>query len=135
VTAPERNEQLIRRGYAAFNAEGVSAAAELLFDPEVEYADDAVWPGGGTHKGRAAVVARFEEVAESLGVTQAAVERVVARGDRLAWTVRFSGRSPSADVPNEHTWGYVGRIARGKVVRFRACYDPQEALDALEREA
>jgi ketosteroid isomerase-like protein len=62
------------------------------------------------------------------------VERVVSTGDEVAWVVRATGRSPGADVPNDHRWGYIGRIAGGKLVHFRAYYDAEEALKAAGRE-
>ena len=73
-------EQLIRRLYAHWNAEGIRAAAELFFDAQLDYSDAAAWPGGGTHHGRPAVIARFEEVVEVLGLREAVVERVIQIG-------------------------------------------------------
>jgi hypothetical protein len=67
----ESTEQFIRRMYERWNAEGINAMAEDFFDPDVEYHDDTVWPGGGTHIGRPAVVARFEEAVTTLGLKQA----------------------------------------------------------------
>lgn len=128
-------EQFIRRMYARWNAEGVRAMAETFFDAQVEYRDDAAWPGGGTHCGLPAVVARFEEVVEVLGLREAVVEKVIHRGDEVAWVIRSSGRSPGADVPNAHTWGYTGRIEGGKLVRFDAYYDADQALEAMGRSA
>ena len=133
--AQENAEQFIRRMYERFNAEGVGAAAEDFFDAEVEYHDDAVWPGGGAHIGRHDVSARFEEVIEVLGIREAVVERVADHGEEVAWVIRAIGRSPGADAPNDHTWGYVGRIAGGKLVYFRAYYHPEEAFQGVARGA
>jgi ketosteroid isomerase-like protein len=127
----ENAEQLIRRLYDRWNADGIGTAAEDFLDADVEYHDDNVWPGGGGHKGRPAVIARFEEAVATLGLRKAAVERVIDAGDQVAWVIRTAGRSPGADVPNEHTWGYVGRIAGGKLVYFRAYYNADEALKAV----
>jgi ketosteroid isomerase-like protein len=123
-------DQFVRDMYAAFVSEGLPAATARFMDDQVEYADDPRWPGGGTHHGREAVVARFEEVAEVLGIVAADVERVVEAGDQVAWIVRFSGQSPREGVPNDHRWGYVGRISDARLVSFRAYYDPAEAFAA-----
>jgi ketosteroid isomerase-like protein len=123
-------EQFILDMYAAFVSEGLAEASVRFMAEGVEYADDPRWPGGGTHYGRDAVVARFEEVAEVLGIVDAGVERVVDTGGHVAWIVRFSGRSPREGVPNDHRWGYVGRMAEGRLVSFRAYYDPAEAFAA-----
>jgi predicted SnoaL-like aldol condensation-catalyzing enzyme len=84
----------------------------------------------GPHKGRDTVVARFEEVVEVLGITHLAVERVVDNGDVIACVTRASGQTPGGYVPNHHVWGYVERVARGRLIHFRAYYDAAEALQA-----
>jgi hypothetical protein len=128
---PQSAEQLFRRMAERFNADGIGAMGEEFFDAQVEYHDDAVWPGGGAHIGRPAVVARFEEVIEVLGIRELALDRVVEGGEQLAWVLRASGQSPGADVPNEHRWGYTGRIVGGKLAYFRAYYNAEEALEAI----
>jgi hypothetical protein len=59
------------------------------------------------------------------------VERVVDPGEEVAWVIRASGRSQGSDVPNDHRWGYVGRIAGGKLVYFRVYHNAEEALEAV----
>jgi ketosteroid isomerase-like protein len=130
----ESPEQFIRRLYERWTADGIRAAAEDCFDAQIEYHDDAVWPGGGAHRGRSAVISRFEEVIEVLGISEAVVERVIDTGDEVAWVIRVTGRSPGADVPNDHRWGYVGRIAGGRLLCFRAYYEAEEALEAVARQ-
>lgn len=124
-------EQFIGRLTAAFNEEGIRAVARDFLDAEVEYHDDPAWPGGGAHKGRDAVVARFEEVVEVLGIRHLNVERVVNSGEVIAWVTRASGQTPGGDVPNYHVWGYVGRLAGERLVYFRAYYDAEEALQTV----
>jgi ketosteroid isomerase-like protein len=127
----ESSEQFIHRFYERWNAEGIGSTAEDFFDARVEYHDDTVWPGGGAHNGRPAVTARFQEVVNTLGLMEAVVERVVDNGSEVGWIIRTTGRSPGADVPNDHRWGYVGRIAGGKLVYFRAYYHAEEALEVV----
>jgi hypothetical protein len=124
-------EQFIGGLSAAFNEEGIRAVARDFWDAEVEYHDDPAWPGGGAHTGRDAVVARFEEVVDVLGITHLAVQRVVDNGELIAWVTRASGQTPGGDVPNYHVWGYVGRLAGAKLVYFGAYYDAEEALQAV----
>jgi len=81
-------------------------------------------------RGREAVVLRFKEVIEVLGIDEVKVERVVDTGNEVAGVIQAVGRSPGADVPNAHTWRYAGCIADGKFVYFRAYYDAAEALTA-----
>jgi ketosteroid isomerase-like protein len=127
----ENVERFVQRMYDTFNVEGVGAA-ERFWDAQVEYHDDPQWPGGSAHHGRDAVAARFLEVIQVLGIEKATVERVVEAGDdELAWIVRYSGRSTGEGVPNDHTWGYVGRISNGRLIYFRAYYQPAQALEAV----
>src|SRR5438270_8184831 len=127
----ENVEQLIRRLYDRWNTEGIRAIADEFFDAQVEYRDDTVWPGGGTHIGRSAVIARFREVIDVLGISESVVERVADAGQHVVWVIRATGRSPGAHVPHEHTWGYVGRIEAGKLVYFQAYHRAEEALKAV----
>jgi len=128
----ENAQQFIHRLYERWNTEGIRSIAEDFFDARIVYHDDAVWPGGGVHNGRPAMIARFREVVETLGVTESVVERVVETKDGVAWVIRATGRSPGAEVPHDHRWGYVGRIDGGKLVYFRAYYDADDALRAVE---
>jgi ketosteroid isomerase-like protein len=130
-SAVESPEAFVRRMFRCLNADGIKAVAERFFDADVEYQDDAAWPGGGVHVGRAAVIARFEEVIEVLGIHDVGVERVVDAGNQLAWVITASGQSTVAEVPNDHRWGYVGRITDGKLAYFRAYYDADAAIAAV----
>ncbi len=125
------HEELVRHSFDVFNERGLDSAVDRFWHPDVVYHEAPDFPGAGTFRGSAAVLARFAEYVELLGTTRADVERVVARGDRAAWTVRFSGRSREG-VPNSHTWGYVGQIADGLVTEVRAYYEPDDAFRALE---
>jgi ketosteroid isomerase-like protein len=126
-------EEQIHRTYELFNEHGGFEAVEELWHPDIEYHEAFDWPGAGTYRGREAVRARFTEYLEALGIVRADLDRVVGSGDRLAWTVRFEGRS-AAGVPNAHTWGYIGRFEDGLLVRCWAYYAASEALDELQRE-
>jgi ketosteroid isomerase-like protein len=128
----ETAQQFIHRLYERWNAEGIRSIAEDFFDARVVYHDDAVWPGGGVHNGRSAMIARFTEVIETLGVTESMVECVVETEDAVAWVIRAAGRSPGAELPHDHRWGYVGRIDGGRLVCFRAYYDADDALRAVK---
>jgi ketosteroid isomerase-like protein len=126
-------EKMVRRVNTAFNKKGIEgwrAALEDWYDPDIDYQDAGVWPGGGAHHGRAAVIAHFEGLIEAMGMSEVSAERFVERGEWHAWISRVAGRSPGAGVPHEHRW--VGRVVGGRLVYLRAYYDAQEALDALQ---
>jgi hypothetical protein len=75
-SSAESAEAFVRRVFQRLNADGIQAMAEEFFDPQIEYYDDAAWPGGGAQ-------------------------------------------------------GYVGRVADGRLVYFRAYYDAAAAIEAV----
>ena len=79
------------------------------------------------------VRAKFAEYVELLGSALAEVDQVIAQGDRVALTVRFSGNSAEG-VPNSHLWGYVSRLEDGLVAEVNSYHDAGQAIAALESE-
>ena len=126
-------EELIRHTFDVFNEHGFDSSVAEFWHPDAVYHEAPDVPGAGTFRGRAAVLERFAEYVDLLGTTRAEVERVATRGDTVAWTVRFTGRS-SEGVPNSHTWGYVSRIVDGLVTETQAYYHAEDAFRALEAE-
>jgi ketosteroid isomerase-like protein len=133
---PRSAQQLIRRMNAALNRGAIAdwrAAARDFYAADIEYHDSGAWPGAGTYHDREAVIARFEGIMEDLGLVNVVLERIVERGEQIAWVTLVSGRSRGADVPHEHRWGWRGRFVDGKLVYLRAYYDADEALAGLEQ--
>ena len=122
---------------AEFAAESAKAYAERGLDGLAEgwhadlvYEEDPLWPGAGTFRGRAAVVARFREYEEQLGPGVAAIERVAERRNGLVVIWRHAGVTTGAGVPFEHRWAWLLRMRDGKTVHIRAYFDPDQALQA-----
>jgi ketosteroid isomerase-like protein len=122
-------EEVVRRAFDAFNERGLEAATPF-WHPNIHYHEAPDFPGAGSYHGRDAVEERFAEYVELLGTTRTEVDQAVVRGDRIAFTVRFSGRSAEG-VPNSHTWGYVARLEDGMLAEVHAYYDAAEALAAV----
>jgi ketosteroid isomerase-like protein len=104
--------------------------AERWWHPEIEYREDPRWPGASTYRGREEVVAAWNGYLEIFGEVNMQPEEVIDAGDELVALVRVSGVSKGADVPVDHTWGYVCRIRDGQLAYQRAYWDPDEALAA-----
>ena len=96
----ENPQQVIQGMYDAYNSDGLKAAGSFLH-PQVEYRDDPRWPGGGVHQGRDAVIARFQEVIDALGLQGARLHRVVEARGQTVWVVAYFGQSSGAGVPND----------------------------------
>jgi ketosteroid isomerase-like protein len=104
--------------------------AERWWHPEITYEEDPRWPGAGTYRGRDEVAAAWNGYLEIFGEVNIKLERILDAGDEVVVLVRVSGVSKGADVPVDHTWGYVSRIRDGQLAYQRAYWDPDEALAA-----
>lgn len=131
----QENVDLVRRAFGA-GLPSLEDTAQTCWHPDVEYVEDPRWPGASRYRGRDAVLRCFQSYMEVLGpaeggeVGEVSLERVVDAGERLVPFVRFRGRSP-AGVPHEHLWAYVVEVRDGRIVYFRAFYEPEEALEAV----
>ncbi|MGA8219708.1 MAG: nuclear transport factor 2 family protein [Solirubrobacterales bacterium] len=125
--------EILARMWEEFAGSGPSTDfagfVERWWHPDLVYEEDPRWPGAATYEGRDDARAAFEGYREVLGDPELSVERVVEAGGRIVALVRFVGRSPGADVPWDHVWGYDCRIRDGKLIHLRAYWDPQEALE------
>jgi ketosteroid isomerase-like protein len=120
-----------REAWEAFVTAGdPEALARVMprWDPDVEYVEDPRWPGAGTVRGVDAVAERFAEYQDIIGHdVELILEGVRETPAGLVSLVRVRGTSAS-DVPFDHLWAYRFRMHEGKVVWFRAYFDPAEAL-------
>jgi ketosteroid isomerase-like protein len=106
-----------------------AALTERWFHPDVEYAEDASWPGSRTYRGRDVVRRAFDGYAEILG-GELTVEEIREGSDGLFARIRYRGTSTGAEIPWEQTWGYHCRVRDGQLGYFRAYSDLDEALAA-----
>lgn len=125
------DDGLVTEGAGAYAERGVEGLAETWHD-DVVYEEDPLFPGGGLHRGRDAVLARFREYEEQLGHSDVTIERVDERDDRVVVVWRQSGVTSGAELPFEHRWAWVVRLRDGKAVHIRAYFDPEEAVRAAE---
>jgi ketosteroid isomerase-like protein len=130
------DDAAIVRGAFDAMAQSVSATpeereafTERWFHADVEYAEDAKWPGSSIYRGRDAVRRAFEGYVEILG-GELTLEEVLQGSDGLFARVRYRGKSTGADLPWEQVWGYHCRVKEGQLGYFRAYSDLDEALAA-----
>ncbi len=129
----EENVEFVRNAFDGIGERGLAEVAQTYWHPDVEYVEDPRWPGASRYKGRETVLRCFQAYSEALGGAEdvmIAVERVVDARERQVPFVRFQGRSASG-VPHEHLWAYVVEVREGRIVYFRAYYEPEEALEAV----
>ncbi len=117
-----------RRAWEAASTSSLREHAERWWDPEIVYHEDPRFPGAATHRGREAVLARWEEYLEVLESTgPPRVERAEARDDHVVLRVAFPTRAIGSGVAMEHVWGYRQWMRDGRIVELSAFHDPEAA--------
>jgi ketosteroid isomerase-like protein len=106
------------------------SAVERWWDPELTYLEDPRWPGSTEYRGRERVLEAWNSYLEILGGIHMGIEGLIDAGDQVVAMVRITGSSKGAEVPFDHLWAYVLRLRDGKLVYWRAYWEPDEGLAA-----
>lgn len=114
------------RAYAERGVDGLAAT----WHEDVVYEEDPLFPGGGVHRGREAVMARFREYEEQLGHSDVEIESVEQHDDVVVLVWRHSGVTPGAELPFEQRWAWVVRLRDDRAAHIRAYLDVDEAVRA-----
>jgi ketosteroid isomerase-like protein len=131
----QKNVELVRRAYEAFNRGGVDACvSEGLWSPEI------VWdvtpsgiPGLGTYRGQAEVRRFFEDdwfSAFPFDEWKVELEDVIDAGDRVIGLSRQHGRGASSGALAELELAQVSVIRDEQIVRVDNFTDRAKALEA-----
>jgi ketosteroid isomerase-like protein len=119
--------EALRGAYAAFNRGDMEAAVEPL-DAQIEWAEPAEFPGGGTYHGHEEVERHLIQSRDAWAEARSEPEEFVLAGDRIVVLVharvRAKGRSEWQDV----RLADVYTIHNGKATQMRAFADRNEAL-------
>ena len=120
--------ETLREVYAALNRNDIPAAINT-FDPQIEWTEPAHYPGGGTHRGHAEVMANLSRGRGSWAEGSCEPERFIVAGDRIIVLIHVRVR-----LKHETEWR-EGRIAdvytfrNGKAIQMRHFADRQQALE------
>lgn len=125
--------EVVRAAFASWDdadEPDIDALFDAHFHEEVEYREDPMWPGAGVYRGRAAVTDCFRAYMELIPPAWSRVEEVVDAGEDVVLVLRVAVVGAGSETPVEQLWGYVCRVADGKVSFFQAYVDPREAFAA-----
>jgi ketosteroid isomerase-like protein len=129
---PSESVEVVRRQFAAFSGDGLDAVADF-WHPDIEWravegaADDV-----GPIHGRAALRRYYKDWLDALDELQAELEEVLAEeGDRVAVTMRNSGRGRASGVAIEGRYHVVCTVREGLIVSGREYASREEAIAAL----
>ena len=126
----QENVEFVRSGLEAFNRGEWSQVFERWFDPAIEWSDPPGFPGAGVHKGRAAVEARFNDLAEMLEGFSVQPEAFFDAGDDVVCFVRTGGRGRSSGIDVSRPVAWVLTVKEGRVVKVVGYEDHDAALAA-----
>ena len=114
--------------YEAFGKGDMEALKEL-FAEDAEWVSSEELPGGGTIKGRDAIIAGFGEVAGSWAQFSVEPAQYIDGGDGVTvrGTQRATGKAGSFECPYAH----LMRFADGKLARAEFYTDSAKAKAAL----
>jgi ketosteroid isomerase-like protein len=104
-------------------------ASEYLAE-DVTYEEDPVWPDAGTYQGLDAVVRRFADYVDLVHIEGVETGEAIDAGDLVIAKVRIAMLGADAGEAVEFLWTYTLRVEDGRIVHFRAWYDPKQALEA-----
>jgi ketosteroid isomerase-like protein len=104
-------------------------ASEYLAQ-DVTYEEDPVWPDAGTYQGLDAVVRRFADYVDLVHIESVEAGEAIDAGDLVIAKVRIAMLGADAGEAVEFLWTYTLRVENGRIMHFRAWYDPKQALEA-----
>ena len=120
--------QALRKAYAAFNRNDISATIEPL-DPQIEWTEPADFPGGGTYHGHEEVKAYLTQSRAGWAEGSSEPERFLVAGEKIVVFVHARVRPKGSSLWRETSVAEVFTFRNGKAVHMRAFADRRQALE------
>jgi uncharacterized protein len=120
--------QALRKAYAAFNRNDISATIEPL-DPQIEWTEPADFPGGGTYHGHQEVKAYLTQSRAGWAEGSSEPERFLVAGEKIVVFVHARVRPKGSSLWRETSLAEVFTFRNGKAVHMRAFADRRQALE------
>jgi ketosteroid isomerase-like protein len=131
---PETNMDVVREGYARFNARDLDWVMEHVH-PEVTWADAPEIPDARTYRGPDEVRRYLESIHRNWEQIRFEPHELREAGDTIvvACTLIGRGRASGADVDARLT--HVWRLRDLRVASIETYFDPERAAAALQTDA
>ena len=120
--------ETLRAAYAARNRNDIPAMIDA-FDPQMEWTEPAEYPGGGTRRGHAAVLAYLTWARGTWAEGRCEPERFVAAGDKIVVFVHVRVRLQHETEWREGRLADVYTFRDGRAIRMRSFPDRRQALE------
>ena len=129
MTGAERRDAitLLRKAYAAFNRNEISAAVSAL-DPGIEWSEPMEFPGGGIYHGRDEVARYLANSRAGFAEASSQPEKLIVQGDRVVVFVDARIRPNGSTTCDEIRLADVYTFRSGMPVAMRAFANRDAAL-------
>lgn len=114
--------------YSAINRNDIPAAV-TTFDPQMEWIEPPEYPGGGTYRGHAEVMANISKGRNTWAEGGCEVERLIAAGDKIVVFVRARVRLKGQSEWLDGRFADVYTFRNGRAIQMRSFGERQEALE------
>jgi uncharacterized protein len=136
----EENVEVVREGYAAYNAatdapnsrEAIRAVWERIADPEIEWEQVFLASAAGTQTfhGIDGVMEFFDQILDTFDYARQIPERFIDCGDQVLVFVRTEARAHAIGLELNEEWAHLITMRDGKIVRVQQFRDRDQALEA-----
>jgi ketosteroid isomerase-like protein len=120
----------IRRAYEIWNESGPAAVTNQFWAEDAVYREGPGWPNAGVYRGRAAALARMQELIHLIGPIDVHLDELIDAGDgRFVACTRIVGQTE--DAPYTQSFAVVHRLREGLIVEADYYLDRSQALEAV----
>lgn len=126
------NLELVQELYAAFGKRDTDAIRRI-FHPEIEWIQNAGFPGGGTHHGTDTVLTDvFAKFRLEWETWQAIVTEWLDAGDNIIAIGVYRGTFKTTGRSMEAAFAHVYTVQDGRIVKFRQYTDTLKVAEARQ---
>jgi ketosteroid isomerase-like protein len=127
----EEDADSIRRAYEVWNESGPAAVTDQFWAEDAVYREGPGWPNAGVYRGRAAALARMQDLVDLLGPIEVRLDDLIEVDDgRFVACTRMVGQS-AGDAPYTRSFAVVHRLRDGLIVEADYYLDRAQALQAV----
>jgi ketosteroid isomerase-like protein len=126
----QEDADIIRRAYEVWNGSGPEALTDQFWAEDAVYREGPGWPNAGVYRGRAAALARMQNLIGLLGPIEVRLDELIEVGDgRFVACTSMVGQG--ADAPYTQSFAVVQRLRDGLIVEADYYLDRAQALQAV----
>lgn len=127
---PQKNLEIVRSAYEAFNRRDFDGLLELM-DPELEWHQFTQFPDRATYRGREELRDRFlkQQLVEQFGDFSIEIEELVDAGDHIVMIGQIAAHGSASGVPIRLRVVNILELREGKIIRAYDASGPSQYLN------